>query len=274
MGYFKPRVVASGVEIFIGPVWNEARKNHTQNVTHNPYDLVIVRNLRLHYELRSKVESLVKGVHRFQREVVETRRAWFAKLADGQAPEALFLTCSDSRINPNLLTQSEPGELFIVRNAGNIIPPSGAGGSGELGTIEFAVQGLEVEHIIVCGHSDCGAMKALLNPAITERMPGLRQWLGHAELTRRVVEENYPQRPMEELVEIAIQENVLCQIENLRTHPAVAAKLRSGKISLHAWVYNVGSGEVCAYDAEEGQFVPLRDLPARNSPHAAKLLNP
>jgi carbonic anhydrase/uncharacterized membrane protein YoaK (UPF0700 family) len=152
------------------------------------------------------VESLVKGVHRFQREVVETRKAWFAKLAEGQAPEALFLTCSDSRINPNLLTQSEPGELFIVRNAGNIIPPAGSGGSGELGTIEFAVQGLGIEHIIVCGHSDCGAIKALLNPESTAKMPGLRQWLAHAELTKRVIDENYPNHAdREQLLEIAIQ---------------------------------------------------------------------
>jgi carbonic anhydrase len=220
------------------------------------------------------MEALVKGVHRFQREVVETRRAWFAKLAEGQTPEALFITCSDSRISPTLLTQTEPGELFIVRNAGNIIPPNGSSGGGELGTVEFAVQGLGIEHIIVCGHSDCGAMKALLNPESTEKMPALRRWLAHAELTKRVVEENYHDRSPEELVEIAIQENVLCQIENLRTHPAVAARLRAGKINLHAWVYNIRSGEVFAYDAEEGQFGPLRDLPQRTNHNAGKLLTP
>jgi carbonic anhydrase len=222
------------------------------------------------------MKSLVKGVHRFQREVVETRKAWFAKLAEGQAPEALFLTCSDSRISPSLLTQTEPGELFIVRNAGNIIPTSGSAGSGELGSIEFAIQGLNIEHIIVCGHSDCGAIKALMKPELTAKMPGLRQWLTNAELTKRVIEENYANYSEEEQLDLAIQENVLCQIENLRTHPAVAAKLRGGKLSIHAWVYNVASGEVFAYDADEGQFKPLTDLPTRTSRdrNAGKLLNP
>jgi carbonic anhydrase len=221
------------------------------------------------------VESLVKGVHRFQREVVETRRAWFAQLAEGQTPEALFITCSDSRINPNLLTQTDPGELFLVRNAGNIIPSSGSGASGELGTIEFAVQGLGIEHVIVCGHSDCGAMKALLDPSLTERMPAMRAWLGHAELTKRVLEENYKGRSPEEMIDIAIQENVLCQIENLRTHPAIAARLRAGRINLHAWVYDVGSGEVFSYDADENQFKPLRDLPSRPRERgSSKLITP
>jgi carbonic anhydrase len=222
------------------------------------------------------LKSLVHGVHRFQREVVETRKAWFARLADGQSPEALFLTCSDSRINPSLLTQADPGELFIVRNAGNIIPPNGSGSSGELGSIEFALQGLNIEHIIVCGHSDCGAIKALLDPKLTDKMPGLRKWLSHAETTKRVMDENYADHTDEERLDLAIQENVLCQIENLRTHPTVAAKLRGGNLNIHAWVYNVASGSVFSYDAEQGQFAPLSDVPMRThrDKHAGKLLNP
>lgn len=206
------------------------------------------------------MHKLAQGVHKFQREVFGSHRALFAKLADGQKPHTLFITCSDSRINPNLLTQTAPGEIFILRNAGNIVPSWGAPVGGEAATIEYAVSALDVEHIVVSGHSGCGAIKAVLDPDSTNSMPAVRQWLGHAETTRRIVEENYAGLPMEELISIATQENVLAQLENLRTHPSVAARLAKGKLALHGWVYKIVTGEVFAYDPEEGQFRPLAEV--------------
>lgn len=211
------------------------------------------------------MHKLAQGVHKFQREVFGSHQALFARLADGQAPHTLFITCSDSRINPNLLTQTAPGDLFILRNAGNIVPSWGAPVGGESATIEYAIAALAVEHIVVCGHSGCGAMKAVLDPDSTKSLPAVRQWLAHAETTRRIIEENYPDRSPEDLLNIAIQENVLAQLENLRTHPAVAARIAKAKLALHAWVYKIGSGEVFAYDTDEGQYRPLAEVNANSA---------
>ena len=206
------------------------------------------------------MEKLIRGLHQFQSQVFSSQREFFERLADGQRPEALFITCSDSRINPNLITQTDPGDLFILRNAGNIVPPYGAGEGGESATIEFAVQGLNVTDIIVCGHSHCGAMKGLLHRESLESMPAVASWLGHAEATRRIVAENYRHLPAERLLTAATEENVIVQIENLRTHPSVAVRLSRGDLRLHGWVYKIETGEVFSYDPDEGQFVPLRTL--------------
>ena len=202
------------------------------------------------------MQKLLQGIHHFQDNVFSSQRELFERLAEGQHPDALFITCSDSRINPNLITQTEPGELFIIRNAGNIVPPYGAANGGEGATIEFAVVGLGIQHIIVCGHSHCGAMKGLLHPESLTGMPMMAAWLGHAEATRRIARQKYEDRPAEALLNVAIQENVLVQLENLRTHPAVAAALAGGKLKLHAWVYKIETGQVFAYDPERGQFAP------------------
>ena len=122
------------------------------------------------------MQKLIKGIHQFQSNHFASQRELFERLAHGQYPEALFITCSDSRINPNLITQSEPGDLFILRNAGNIIPPSGAGQGGEGATIEFAVAGLGVQNIVICGHSHCGAIKGLLEPESLRDMPSVVAW--------------------------------------------------------------------------------------------------
>lgn len=206
------------------------------------------------------MQKLVTGVERFRTEVWDKEREFYRRLGDGQSPQALFITCSDSRVNPNLLTQTKPGELFILRNAGNIVPPYGAGASGETATIEYAVAVLGIRDIVVCGHSHCGAMKALLDPASTEKLPSVRSWLTHAEGTRAVVERSYADREPEHRVNVAIQENVLAQIANLRTHPSVAARLASGELRVHAWVYKITSGEIFTYDSEQGQFRPLSEV--------------
>lgn len=203
------------------------------------------------------MQKLIQGLHHFQTTLFGSQRELFERLAKGQAPDALFITCSDSRINPNLLTQTEPGELFILRNAGNIVPPYGAALGGEAATIEFAVAGLGVKDIIVCGHSHCGAMKGLLEPPPARDFPALSQWLSHAEITRRIVRDKYAGRESASLLNVTIQENVLAQMENLRTHPVVASGLAQGKLKLHGWVYKIETGEVFGYEPAASQFVRL-----------------
>lgn len=217
------------------------------------------------------MQKLVQGLHQFQANVFSSQRELFERLAEGQRPDALFITCSDSRINPNLITQTDPGELFILRNAGNIIPPHGAACGGEGATIEYAVSILGIQDIIVCGHSHCGALEALLHPEALGDYPAVQAWLSHAEATRRIIEENYPQLEDGPLLTATIEENVLVQLEHLRTHPAVAGKIAKGELHLHGWVYKIETGEVFAYDVEQGQFVTLSQLPA---PVLARITTP
>lgn len=205
------------------------------------------------------MRKLISGLHHFQSNMFESRKELFERLATGQNPDALFITCSDSRINPNLLTNTEPGDLFILRNAGNIIPAHGCGG-GEAATIEFAVAVLGVRDLIVCGHSACGAIKALLNPSSLNKLPAVRSWLSHAEATRQIIEDNYSDLDDEEKLNVAIQENVLAQIENLRTLPMVASRLLSGNVHIHGWTYKIQTGEVFSYSLEEGQFLPVSEV--------------
>ena len=211
------------------------------------------------------MQKLVTGIHQFQETVFSSEPEFYARLAEGQSPETLFITCSDSRINPNLITQTRPGELFILRNAGNIVPPYGAANGGEGATIEYAVAALGVKDIIVCGHSHCGAMKGLLEPDGLTELPAVRNWLGHAETTRRVIRENYAQLEGAALVTATVQENVLAQLENLRTHPSVAARIARGALHLHGWVYNIETGDVFAYSPSGGQFGPLTAVPSSDA---------
>jgi carbonic anhydrase len=205
--------------------------------------------------------KLVKGIHQFRSQVFGSQRELFERLAHGQRPETLFITCSDSRVNPNLITQTGPGDLFIMRNAGNIIPPYGAGLGGEAATIEYAVSVLGVTDVIVCGHSHCGAMDALLHPEQVAKLPAVQQFLVHAETTRRIIREKYQHLSGQELQRATVKENVLVQLEQLRTHPAVAARLAEGQLHLHGWVYRIETGEVVAYSADEGDFVPMTEAP-------------
>lgn len=205
------------------------------------------------------MQKLITGLHAFQQHIFGEQRDLFERLAAGQHPLALFITCSDSRINPNLITQTEPGELFILRNAGNIVPPYGAPGGGEAATIEFAVKGLGIRDIIVCGHSLCGAMDALIAEEKLRELPALTEWLRHAEATRQIIREKYADRTGAALQLTTIEENVLVQLENLRTHPAVAARLAQGTLNLHGWVYKFETGQVFSYHSAEGQFLAIAD---------------
>lgn len=204
------------------------------------------------------MQNLVEGIHQFQNDIFRSKQRLFEGLVGGQHPLALFITCSDSRINPNMLTQTEPGELFILRNAGNIIPPYGAVEGGEAATIEYAVSVLGVKDIVICGHSHCGAMDGLLDQSQLAKLPAVRSWLSHAESTHRIIEENYTHitDPAARLT-ATVEENVLVQLEHLRTHPAVAAALSRQTLNLHGWVYKFESGQVFGFHPEESQFVPI-----------------
>lgn len=203
------------------------------------------------------MQKLIQGIHQFQTESFLPLQGLFEQLAKGQNPETLFITCSDSRIDPTLLTKAQPGDLFILRNAGNIVPPHGAGNGGEAATIEFAVAALGVKDIIICGHSHCGAMHGLLHPENVTSLPAVSSWLSHAETTRRIMNENYDHLEGDHLLTATVEENVLVQLENLRTLPAVGSRLVRGDLHLHGWVYKIETGEVFAYDVENAQFVKL-----------------
>ena len=218
------------------------------------------------------MQKLVAGIHQFQTDIFSTRQQLFERLADGQHPLALFITCSDSRIDPSMLTQTEPGELFIMRNAGNIIPPYGTINGGEAATIEFAVRALGVRDIVVCGHSHCGAMSGVLQPDKLDDLPAVRNWLTYADSTQRIMQENYAHitDPVARLT-ATVEENVLVQLENLRTHPSVAAALSRKSLNVHGWVYKFETGQVFAYCPDKQQFLPIErtlapplrpDLPA------------
>lgn len=205
------------------------------------------------------MQKLIQGIHKFQTEIMsrEAEAELFRKLEKGQHPQVLFITCSDSRIDPTLLTQTDPGDLFILRNAGNLVPTYGGQISGEAATIEFALDGLGIKDIVVCGHSKCGAMKGILSPAIVENLPAMREWLKNADATKRIMFDHYKHLEGDALLTATAQENVLMQLENLKTHPAVASRLGRGTVRLHAWVYKFETGVVFTYDQESGQFVEL-----------------
>jgi carbonic anhydrase len=203
------------------------------------------------------MQKLIEGVRLFHDTVFPEHRAMFEKLAREQRPRALFITCSDSRVHPNLITQTDPGELFILRNPGNIVPPYHAGNDSEAATIEYSVEVLNVEDIIVCGHSNCGAMTALLQRADLKRLPSVANWLHHAEATRHIIEATNGHLTDDDRLSRCIEQNVLVQMDHLRTHPAVAARLAAGSLRLHAWVYDIPSGDVSEFDRARNAFVSL-----------------
>ncbi|MEZ5897324.1 MAG: carbonic anhydrase [Parvularculaceae bacterium] len=206
------------------------------------------------------MNKLAEGVMKFQREAYAERRDLFEQLADGQSPEALFVTCSDSRIDPNLLTQTQPGELFICRNAGNIVPPHTNHTGAMTASIEFAVGALHVPHIIICGHSGCGAMKGALKPEGLDEFPHVREWLAYSRAATLIVNQMGEDISDDERLDLLIKQNVLLQIAHLRTHPYVAVRIATGETQIHGWVYDIKTGEVLAYDHVADAFVPVADL--------------
>jgi len=220
------------------------------------------------------MKKLIKGLREFKANYFSTHSELFEQLAHAQKPRVLFITCSDSRIDPNLITQTGVGELFVIRNAGNIIPPFGAANGGEGATVEYAIHALGIEQIVVCGHSHCGAMKGLLQLGkLQQEMPLVYNWLQHAEAARRLVQENYSNYLGEELLEVTIAENVLTQIENLKTYPVVRSKLYQGKLQIYGWIYHLETGEVMAYDPQNHAYVPPQSQLPEAQPKPGQFVN-
>lgn len=203
------------------------------------------------------MDKLLTGYKHFLTSVFPAKRDQFHLLAEMQAPETLFITCSDSRIVPDLILQTQPGDLFITRNAGNVVPVDGTDVDGGTATIEYAVEVLRVKHAILCGHSDCGAMKAALNRKDLEGLPKARRWLSHVEgaFTHR-----QPANPADgEHAELAslIRGNVVAQLLSLRAQPSVARAVMQGRLIVHGWYYDILTGRIERYDDEMRQFLPL-----------------
>jgi carbonic anhydrase len=203
------------------------------------------------------MRRLIEGVREFQSQIFAAQRALFERLAALQTAEVLFITCFDSRIDPNLITQSLPGDLFVLRNAGNVVPPYSVASGGEAATIEMAVDGMGVRDIIVCGHSRCAAMMGLLDQNMVNGLPTVQRWLRNASAVKRVLEEKFAQETTAQRWERAIEINVLTQLDHLRTHPSVADAAARGQLNLHGWVYELETGEVRQYEPEAGRFLSL-----------------
>ncbi|WP_263379020.1 carbonic anhydrase [Granulicella paludicola] len=191
------------------------------------------------------LESLKDGVRRFQTEIYPARAEMYTQAeSEPQRPDTLFITCADSRIDPNEITQTGPGEVFVTRNIGNMVPAYGEMLGGVSAVIEFAVSGLGVKHIVVCGHSDCGAMKALLTPDSVAKMPTVKSWLKNAHAALSVAETLHERLSGTSLIEELTEQNVLLQLQHLKTHPSVAAAMATGDLTLSGWVYEIGTGVV------------------------------
>jgi carbonic anhydrase len=204
------------------------------------------------------MQKLATGIHEFQTSYFASHRALFERLAAGQRPETLFITCSDSRVIPELITSAAPGELFIVRNVGNIVPRDGEHyPGGAVAALEYAVEFLQVSTVIVCGHTGCGAMQAVLEPALIARLPYVRHWLQQTDHLRDVIQQRYAHLEGEARVTAAVEENVLFQLESLRGYPFVADRLADGRLRMAGWVFKIATGEVFDYDPAVESFTRL-----------------
>lgn len=211
------------------------------------------------------MNELIGRVFNFEKTLFPASSELFNKLTThGQSPKALMISCADSRIVPEQIMQAQPGDLFVCRNAGNIVPPYSSQNGGVTSTVEYAVAALGVRDIIVCGHSDCGAMKALSDPTGLEAMPNVAAWLKHGAAAEHIVSTCHSSLEGKERVRAISLENIIAQISHLRTHPAVAAGIARGEITLHGWFVDIHAGQVLGLNGDTGEFVALRedrDLP-------------
>ncbi|SKC99764.1 Carbonic anhydrase [Burkholderia sp. YR290] len=210
------------------------------------------------------MQEIIDGFLKFQRDVFPARKELFRKLATSQTPRTLFISCSDSRMVPELVTQREPGDLFVIRNAGNIVPSFGPEPGGVSATVEYAVAALGVTDVVICGHSDCGAMTAVATCKCLDHMPAVANWLRYAD-SAKLVNESRDHASERERVDSMVRENVIAQLNNLKTHPSVALALAQGRLKLHGWVYDIESGSIDALDSTTRQFVSLAEHPDVNA---------
>ena len=219
----------------------------------------------------SALERLLAGAQRFRTEVFPRDRSLYEELARGQAPHTLFIACADSRVSPDLITQARPGELFVLRNIGNIVPSYGEMLGGVSAVVEYAVSALGVTDVVVCGHTDCGAMKALADPdaARLEEMPTVRSWLQNAAAARTVARTLAARAPGGEVdpMRLLIEQNVLLQLAHLRTHPSVAARMAEGRLFLHGWTYDIENGEIRVTDEASRTTITIEQAQRRLADH-------
>jgi carbonic anhydrase len=205
------------------------------------------------------LEELKAGIRKFRMGVYPENKDTYVKAAsEPQTPHALIVTCADSRIDPELITQSQPGDVFVTRNVGNLVPAYGEMLGGVSAVIEYAVTALKVQHVVICGHSDCGAMKGLLHPEALEKMPTVKSWLknAHAALSVASSLAERDEKPSA-LMQRVTEENVLLQMQHLRTHPSVAGAMARGDLTISGWVYDIGKGEVRISEDGGRVFVPV-----------------
>jgi len=206
-------------------------------------------------EVESARQKLLRGIESFRADVFPQRKAAYERVVrEGQNPHTLFITCADSRIEPAAITQSSPGDIFVSRNIGNLVPAYGEMLGGISAVIEYAVAALEVKQVVICGHSDCGAMKGLLEPERVAKLPTVRSWLRNAEAALRVTEALQEAAGEPIHLEHLIEQNVLLQLSHLRTHPSIAGALAQGKLGISGWVYDIAHGTVCIYNEATGRF--------------------
>lgn len=209
------------------------------------------------------MHKLLAGIRDFHHRVRPAYLERFAHLALGQSPDCLFIACADSRVVPNLFASTDPGDLFVLRNVGNMVPPCGSNGAiddSAGAAIEFATISLGVRDIVVCGHSECGAMRAVLDTARPAGAPSLDRWLEHTapSLSRLEGEPRLgPSLPALDRLSLA---HVLQQVDHLRSYPAVAQRLEEGRLRLHAWWFDLANAQVLVFDSASGDFVPLAEL--------------
>jgi carbonic anhydrase len=215
------------------------------------------------------MRKLIEGIVEFRERELPQYAARFRDLARGQAPDALFITCSDSRVVPDLLASTDPGELFTMRNVGNLVPPATAegvstGDVSEASAIEYAVLVLKVANIVVCGHSECGAMKAVLKRKPLEDAPNLGRWLHHATSAGTRLEREGALDPALKPHDQLSQLNVLVQMEHLMTYPIVRERVQAGALHLAGWWFDIATGEMYSYERDSRSFEPIeRKLAAR-----------
>lgn len=207
------------------------------------------------------MQEVIDGFLKFQREAFVERTELFKRLATSQSPRTLFISCSDSRLVPELITQREPGDLFVIRNAGNIVPSFGPEPGGVSASVEYAVAALGVEDIVICGHSDCGAMTAIATCKCLDHMPTVANWLRYADAAKAVNQAN-EHASEHDRINSMVRENVIAQLTNLKTHPSVALALDRGNLRLHGWIYEIATGCIDALDGNTRRFVPLASNPS------------
>jgi len=215
------------------------------------------------------MNPFVNGYRKFRTDVYPRQASKYRAMAKSQKPSTLFITCADSRVTPGVFTQTVEGELFHCRVVGNLVPAHGAHAGGVSSAIEYANMVLEVPHIIICGHSDCGAMRAFQHPEKLENLKHVRSWIEHADSAIQMAKDHFGHLQGDQFLAALTKENIVAQLAHLKTHPSVASRIRRGTLEIHGWYYDIGEGTVEAYDESRETFLPLDQTISQQSAQVA-----